>query len=285
MPQANEISYVTWLKTATDRLRLAKINSLEPRLDAELILSHALGIERLKLHLNPSTKLLPKIKDKADRLLQLRLTGYPIAYILGYKEFYGRNFFVTPDVLIPRPETEELIKISLQKLQTWPNNTTIKLADIGTGSGAIGLTIALENKNIYKLDLIDISNQALQICQKNANLYSVTNTKFIQSNLLKNCRQKYHLITANLPYVDRNWEFGHEIKHEPAIALFAENDGLELIFKLIDQIAAQKNLEPNGWLVLESDLIQQPAIAKKLAQANFDKISHSGFVTSANFKN
>ena len=281
---ASKINRTTWLKNATDRLRLARINSLEPRLDAELILSHVLNIKRLELHTNPLTELPPKIQTKADHLLELRSTGYPLVYILGYKEFYGRNFLVTPDVLVPRPETESLVEIALQKLQNWPKNTTSKIADIGTGSGAIGLTLGLESKCHCQIDLIDIGPKALQVCQKNADLYSVLNTKFVQNNLLENCNKKYHLIAANLPYVDRTWQFGDEIKHEPAIALFAEKNGLELIFKLIDQIVNQQNLESNGCLLLESDPIQQPAIAAKLTQAGFDKITHSDFVTVATWR-
>lgn len=274
-----------WLNDATKQLKQAKINSLSPRLDAELILAKALNLSRIELHLASNQTLTEDKQQQANQLLSQRLQHYPLAYLLGSKEFYSRTFIVSPAVLIPRPESETLVDISLSLIQTRLQKTKLSLADVGSGSGCLGLTLALELERLgrgFNLDLIDISAEALEICHKNKTKLQVLNTKFIQSDLLDKSLGTYDLIIANLPYVDPKWSFiGQEIQHEPNRALFADDNGLALINKLIAQINQKKQLKDKGFLVLESDPSQQTEIRLKLQQSNFKNIGHSGYATWA----
>jgi release factor glutamine methyltransferase len=151
------------------------------------------------LHAHPAYELTESEQKLAEDYLKRRQNHEPVAYILGSKEFYGREFVVTPDTLIPRPETEAIIdlvkELSLEKL---------KILDVGTGSGCIAITLKLE---LPESDVmaVDISEKALVVAEKNAdNLHA--NLEFKQSDLLKNVDEKFDIIVANLPYVDKNWE-------------------------------------------------------------------------------
>ena len=163
------------------------------------------------------------------------------------QDFYGRDFIITPDVLIPRPETEMMIDTALNIMgkpflpgvkpsePQLPEDITI--LDVGTGSGCIAITLDLLLPQA-KIVATDISDKALIIAQKNASEFGAE-VEFLQSDLLKNVKVKPDLIVANLPYVDENWDWVDEeaLSKEPALALYAKDGGLELIFKLIDQVA------------------------------------------------
>jgi release factor glutamine methyltransferase len=185
-----------------------------------------------------------------DSFAARRAEGEPLAYILGYREFYGRRFFVTPDVLIPRPETETIIDI-VKDLK--PE----KILDVGTGSGCIAITCALETD--AQVDAVDISDDALRIAQRNA-AHHGAKVNFHKSDLLSNFQPDPNtLIIANLPYVDVNWDWlDHQsLDHEPSLALYAEQQGLALIYKLIDQYP-----DNAAGLILEADPCQHDAIIK-----------------------
>jgi len=234
----------SWLKrTAT--------SSSVARLDYELILAHALGKERVFLYAHPEYELGETEERSADEMLARRAQHEALAYILGYKEFYGRRFEVTSDVLIPRPESEEIINLA-KELK--PH----KILDIGTGSGCLAITMKLECPDV-EVTAVDISPKALKIAKKNAkNLGAKVN--FLESDLLDAVRnERFDLIVANLPYVDREWEWlSPELEYEPDLALYAEEGGLAIIKSLI--LAAKQNLSENGKLILESDLSQHEAI-------------------------
>lgn len=268
-----------WLAKASQDL---KELSSTPRLDAELILGLVLNCSRSHLHAHPEQALSSDELKKAQELLNLRKDHYPIAYILGKKEFYGRDFQVSEAVLIPRPETEELISIVLQICQKNKLQSP-QILDVGTGSGAIGLTLACELKECgAQATLSDISPSALGICRHNQEALKIVNTKIVQSDLLEKINQKYDIIVANLPYVDPSWEVGLELKHEPQNALFAEQGGLFLIDKLIDQIVAKNTLKAGGVLVLESDPEQHQAIKNSTESSGyFQKIYHQGYASVA----
>ena len=237
-----------WLSQAEKRLRDADIPSA--RLDAELVLSHSLGRNRTWLAAHADDEVFASKSSEAEAHLAEREKRIPLAYLLGYKEFYGRRFTVTSDTLVPRPETETLVEL-VKKYELGG-----KVIDVGTGSGCLGLTIALETDS--ELVLCDVSDVALEIAQKNATYLDVKNVVFMHSNLLLDVHEKFDLIAANLPYVDRDWQRSPETEHEPALALFADDGGLELIKKLIDQ--APEHLNPGGHLLLEADPEQHQAI-------------------------
>ena len=271
-----------WLASASKEFSTAQIPSA--RLDAELILCHMLGVDRTWLIAHGDQSLARAalsntkgvhpggIKKYGEDLVLRRLKRTPMAYLLGYKEFYGREFIVNRHVLIPRPETEVLVDMAKK------HNLTGNLLDVGTGSGAIGLTLWHELDNV-SVTLSDVSEEALEVAAKNAKKLKVKSITFTQSDLLEQWNDKesstqFETIVANLPYVDGSWERSPETNHEPRLALIAQDGGLELIKTLIDQAA--QLIAPGGHLLLESDPEQQNDIVKYSAES-FKQIDRMGY--------
>lgn len=257
-----------WLISASNRLTEAYISTA--RLDAEIILAHAIGKNRTYLHAHPEQRLTADQLTDADRQLKLRAKRMPIAYIAGYKEFYGRRFVVTRDTLIPRPESEAVIE-SLKKVLTpiSPFSTpNPRLVDIGTGSGCIGITVKLEF-DYLNVTLTDISAAALKIAAKNAESLSADVT-IVQSDILKELPGKTDIILANLPYVDPVWERSADTHYEPDLALFASDHGTSLIKKLFAQ--APRALSTGGFIIIESDPEQHEELAAYAQQYSFERI-------------
>ena len=252
-----------WLKIATKSLKTANIPSA--RLDAELILANTLRKNRTYLHAHLDEEIDPRRFDIANARLDLRLDRVPIAYILGYKEFYGRRFTVSPSVLIPRPESEDLISLFLEL--TASEIAEKVLIDVGTGSGCLGITAKLERSNLSVI-LSDISKPALNIAEKNANALNA-NVHIQQQSLLNGQLRPVDYIFANLPYVDKNWDVSPELQYEPEIALFAEDEGLKLILQLISQ--APRCLTPEGLLFIEADPQQHNRIIDEAMKNGFVK--------------
>ena len=251
-----------WLANAYKKLDDKKIDSA--RLDADLILSSAIDKKKDFLRAHPELNLDKNTIDIANLYLKRRLEREPLAYIFGYKEFYGRTFKVNSNVLIPRPESESIIEVC-KKL----HSSNIKnIIDIGTGSGCLGITLKKELFDV-NVTLSDISSKALDIAKDNANSLQA-NVDITNGSLLENNPNKYDLIVANLPYVDKEWEdISPELDFEPKNALFADKSGLEIIFNLISQCS--KNLNKNGFLVLESDPCQFQDIEKFASKYNLNK--------------
>ncbi len=252
-----------WLKIATKSLKTANIPSA--RLDAELILANTLRKNRTYLHAHLDEEIDPRRFDIANARLDLRLDRVPIAYILGYKEFYGRKFTVSPSVLIPRPESEDLISLFLEL--TASEIAEKVLIDVGTGSGCLGITAKLERSNLSVI-LSDISKPALNIAEKNANALNA-DVHIQQQSLLNGQLRPVDYIFANLPYVDKSWDVSPELKYEPEIALFAEDEGLKLILQLISQ--APRCLTPEGLLFIEADPQQHNRIINEAVKNGFVK--------------
>ena len=252
-----------WLKIATKSLKTANIPSA--RLDAELILANTLRKNRTYLHAHLDEEIDPRRFDIANARLDLRLDRVPIAYILGYKEFYGRRFTVSPSVLIPRPESEDLISLFLEL--TASEIAEKVLIDVGTGSGCLGITAKLERSNLSVI-LSDISKPALNIAEKNANALNA-DVHIQQQSLLNGQLRPVDYIFANLPYVDKNWDVSPELQYEPEIALFAEDEGLKLILQLISQ--APRCLTPEGLLFIEADPRQHNRIINEAVKNGFVK--------------
>ena len=250
-----------WLKIATKSLKTANIPSA--RLDAELILANTLRKNRTYLHAHLDEEIDPRRFDIANARLDLRLDRVPIAYILGYKEFYGRRFTVSPSVLIPRPESEDLISLFLEL--TASEIAEKVLIDVGAGSGCLGITAKLERSNLSVI-LSDISKPALNIAEKNANALNA-DVHIQQQSLLNGQLKPVDYIFANLPYVDKSWDVSPELQYEPDIALFAEDEGLKLILQLISQ--APRCLTPEGLLFIEADPQQHNRILDEAVRNGF----------------
>lgn len=220
-------------------------------LDSELTISHVLNLSRLELITKDEDFVTKEQQNLIDELISRRISGEPLAYLLNKKEFYGRDFYVDDSVLIPRIETESIIFDLPQ------DNRPKKVLDIGTGSGCIAITIKLEKPD-YIVDALDISENALKTAELNAKKLNA-NVHFFHSNLLSNVKDKYDLIIANLPYVDDSWNIDlNALSYEPSFALFAKREGLDLIYKLLDEV--DKIANQNALLYLESDETQIPKI-------------------------
>jgi release factor glutamine methyltransferase len=233
--------------------------------DAELLLLHTLQISRVTLIAHPGDELSASGRTAYEDNVARRLHHEPIQYITGHQEFYGLNFHVTPAVLIPRPETEHLVEATLQRL---PANYPLKIADIGTGSGAIAIALAAHLPEAA-ITALDISPEALAIATTNAREHNLAGRiRFLQSDLLSALDpepETFDAIVSNPPYVaetDRDTLHPQVRKYEPATALFAGETGLDIYRRLIPQ--AYSALKPNGLLALEIGHDQQAAIAALL---------------------
>lgn len=249
-----------WLAEATRQLVFNNVPSA--RLDAELLLAHTLRQPRTWLHGHGDEPLTDRMVEIANARLDLRLDRVPVAYIIGHKEFYGRRFKVTTATLIPRPESESLIELlngALPKNESLLNERALRLVDVGTGSGILGITAKLEHPDL-DVTITDISRHALKVAGENAVALHAEVTS-LQSNLLAEYPFVADIILANLPYVNPEWERSPETEHEPASALFAENNGLALINELLLQ--TRTKLANGGKIILEADPEQHADIIKE----------------------
>ena len=220
-----------------------------------------------------------------ESLISNQLSNQPKAYQDGFQDFYGRDFYVTPDVLIPRPETEQIIdtiltlagKPFLKGVKPKPRILPKKpiILDVGTGSGCIAITLKLVLKEA-RIYATDISKKALKIAQKNALKFGVDPTLFIISNLLENVKFTPDVVIANLPYVNENWTWldKESLSYEPREALFAEDGGLKLIKELISQ-SKNKKIK---YLVLEADPSQHEEITKFAKNNDYKLNDTRGFI-------
>jgi len=216
-----------------------------PRLTAEVLLSHALKRERVYLYAHSDEELAEVAWIHYGRYLHERLNGKPTQYITGHQEFYGRDFRVTPDVLIPRPETEHLIQASLTRIR--PGDIVL---DVGAGSGAIAITLALETK--AHVFATDISTAALSIAAANARNFSAPVSFFASDLIDAIAPQSVDVLVSNPPYVPKTDHpaLQREVRdYEPHVALFAGSTGLEIYERLIAD--APRVLRPGGWFLVE----------------------------------
>ncbi|MCA9890003.1 MAG: peptide chain release factor N(5)-glutamine methyltransferase [Anaerolineae bacterium] len=217
------------------RSRLAHLPT--PRLDAEWLLCHVLDVPQSYLIAHSTDTLPHNQRAQFDQLIARRASGEPVAYIIGEVGFYGRTFAVSPAVLIPRPETERLIEVALNLLNRWPQPI---IADIGTGSGAIAVTLATEcpQAAVYATD---ISPEALEIARQNAARHQV-DVAYSQGDLaeplLSMLPKQVNLLVANLPYIASDEVPTLDVsQHEPTLALDGGPDGLDLVRRLLGQVS------------------------------------------------
>ncbi len=205
----------------------------------EILLRHYLKMSRSTLFASFHDEIPKEALKQFERAVHLHGEGEPIQYIMGYEEFYGRRFHVNREVLIPRPETEELIFNSLQRMDKRFGGQDLKLVDIGTGSGAIAITMKLERPAI-QVTATDIAKESLQVAEKNAeNLQA--ELRFVEGDLLEPFigREKFDVILSNPPYIPISDKESMSVvvtEHEPHRALFAGEDGLAIYRRLMEQL-------------------------------------------------
>ena len=260
---------------AQDRLALGS-HPERARLDAETLLLHILqqfrpDYNRAWLHAHRNTGLISRFHQRLSELVTRRVAGEPIQYITGECEFYGLPFKVTHEVLIPRPETEHLVEKVLKLSDHFERP---RMVDIGTGSGAIAITLA-HKLCAAEVVATDISKSALAIARENATLNHVSERiRFLQGDLLGPLAgERFEIVASNPPYVpepDRPNLAVEVREYEPALALFAGEDGLDIYRRLIP--AAHAALVPGGFLVVEIGFSQAAAIHRLLASNGFTAI-------------
>lgn len=267
----------TALKEGIAKLRAAHVDSYT--LAAELLLLHVLGQNRTWLYTHPEDLLSEENTQRFFAIIERRAAGEPTQHLTGKQEFWSLEFEVTPDVLIPRPETEHLIEVALDRLalrelragrkQTL-SGEGLQIIDVGTGSGCLAIALAKELPEA-QVTGTDISEKALAVAQRNATKHAVTNRLcFLQRNLLQGFAGKYDLIVSNPPYIGRREQetLQREVRdHEPEIALYGGEEGYELYADLIAQ-AAQTVIR-GGLLILELGHNSLPAVQPLLDAPNW----------------
>ena len=255
------------LLAASQRLRG---NSDSARLDAEVLLAAVLNRPRSYLHAWPERTLEPEQAACFAAWLERRLNGEPVAYLLGRREFWSLELEVTPDTLIPRPETELLVELALERA---PADQPVTIVDLGTGSGAIALALATERPQA-RIVATDQSLAALTVARRNAQRLNLVKVDFRQGDwCIPLTGDRFDLIVANPPYVavtDPRWRRS-ELRFEPSDALIAGPDGLDALRTIITQ--APDHLKPGGWLVLEHGYDQGEAVSALLRARGFGEVT------------
>lgn len=234
-----------------------------PRLDAEVLLGHVLGLDRLGLYMDLERPLIRQEIDNYRQLISKRGKRIPLAYIVGFREFYSLKFKVTPDVLIPRPETELLVDKAITLAKAWESP---HILDVGTGSGIIAISLARALSKA-RVVAVDISNKALAVAEENARIHGVTQQlRFLRSDLTKELAdERFNLICSNPPYIPSNEmpRLQQEVGKEPVLALDGGQQGVEVYKRLLS--VARNHLIPGGYMILEigwdqNKLLQQLAV-------------------------
>jgi release factor glutamine methyltransferase len=264
------VSAATLSELLADAARRLAAISETPRLDAEVLLAAALERPRSYLHAWPEQTPEPEQSARFTAWLERRRTGEPIAYLLGRREFWSLELEVTPDTLIPRPETELLVELALARL---PADRAITVADLGTGSGAIALALAVE-RPLARIVATDRSPAALTIARRNARRLDIGHVEFREGEwCVPLGNERFDLIAANPPYVaaaDPRWRQG-ELRFEPPAALVSGADGLDALRAIIGQVPDY--LKPGGWLLLEHGYDQGETVPALLGERGFGAVS------------
>jgi release factor glutamine methyltransferase len=251
-----------------------------PELDAQVLLAHVLGRERTWLLAHLETIPSPAQETALETDVRRLEEGTPLPYVLGRWEFFGLDFEVTPDVLIPRPETELLVETALHWLRNHPSGSGQRLLDVGTGSGCIAVSLAVHAPEA-RVTATDLSAAALEVALRNAARHGVQDrVRFLQCDLLTPVEipdtdlppaaldpAAFEIVTANLPYIPSDTLTGLDVyRHEPTLALYGGPDGLELIRRLLDALGERMLPDCLALLEIESSLGRA---ARALAEAAF----------------
>jgi len=261
-----------WITLAVDRLEQVGVGSA--RLDADLILAHILCVPREQVLTHPEDSL-PRAKvTEANRLLAARLERRPLVHLTGQREFYGLNFKITPEVLTPRVETEDMVEVVIKSA---PKNG--HLLDVGTGSGAIAIAIKKHRSDLL-VTASDVSHEALEVAKRNARKHA-TQIKFVQSDLFSAVSGQFDVITANLPYLRDDAELMPEVGYEPKVALLGGTDGLELYRIFIGSI--KSHLKTGSFVLIEADPWQHADIIKLARPVGLNVLKDDYFILTLKF--
>jgi release factor glutamine methyltransferase len=268
---AGNLTSGTLLAQGVEQLRNAggpDSDDASNHLDAEVLLAHALSMSRTQLRMHPENVPSHERARRYAELVNRRAAGEPVAYILGYRDFWTLRLAVNPEVLIPRPETELLVERALALGPSGP----ARIADLGTGSGAIALALASERPE-WTVLATDISDGALRTAQGNATMHGLGRIELLKGRWFDPlASRRFDLIVSNPPYVaeaDRALQAA-ALRHEPRIALAAGPDGLSALREIVH--SAPHYLERRGWLLLEHGFDQAAAIARELVVRGFGHV-------------
>jgi len=262
---------MTTIKSAlAEATRTLSEHSGSPMLDAEVLLCRVLEKPRSYLRAWCDKALEPGQLSRFHALIQQRQQGIPVAYLTGEREFWSRNFTVTPDVLIPRPDTERLIELSLELI---PANKPCTIIDLGTGSGIIAITLAAQCPSAHVF-ATDFSSTALAVAKLNADKHHINNISFCQSDWFANVppEAQFDLIISNPPYIaenDAHLQQG-DVRFEPKSALIATDQGLGDIKTIAG--TARRHLKPGGHLLIEHGYNQQHAVQGIFKNFGYEEI-------------
>ncbi|WP_027339904.1 peptide chain release factor N(5)-glutamine methyltransferase [Halonatronum saccharophilum] len=244
-----------------------------PRLDAEIMLAQILNMSRVNLYVNFDKPLTKEEVDRYREMIIARSKGIPVAYIIGEQEFMSLDFSVNEAVLIPRPETEHLVEGILDRLEDYKGDEPLKVCDIGTGSGAIIISLVKLSKRRMEGIGVDISKDALEVAKQNASKHNLDqDIDFRLGNLLEPISERVDVLVSNPPYIPTKdiEELQKEVKKEPLGALDGGEDGLDYYRQIIDE--APKKLRPSGIIGFEVGIGQAKDVASLLKEAGFSEI-------------
>ncbi len=261
------LTYRTLLDSATKTLYEATDT---PRIDAEFLMQHAVGQSMAWIISYGDSPAATEHIKTFNRLIDERANGVPVAYLMGHKEFWTLKLKVNSSVLIPRGDTEVLVEQALERISATAKS---RVLDLGTGSGAIALSVAKERPEALVL-AVDKHAEAIEVAQKNAKLNEISNVEFAQSDWYSTLAdERFDLVLSNPPYVAPNDEHlsRGDLRFEPVTALVAGNSGMADLNQIIE--GARSFLKPNGWLILEHGYQQHQAVANKLRESGFVNLS------------
>ncbi|WP_438971451.1 peptide chain release factor N(5)-glutamine methyltransferase [Methylophaga sp.] len=247
--------------------------SISPDVDAQVMLCHVMQCNPTRLHVSPELELDDEQWQQFSHLIDRRKQGEPVAHLTGSRGFWTLDLLVDKSTLIPRPDTELLVSLALSKIQPQMN-----VIDLGTGTGAIALSLAAEKTSI-QVTASDYSFAALQLAKKNARKHALDNVSFINMSWLAGFQPgSFDLVVSNPPYIEKldpHLTQG-DVRFEPVSALVSGEDGLDDIRQIVTQAA--KCLKQHGWLLIEHGFDQSARVQQLFADAGFDKISaHQDF--------
>jgi len=245
----------------------------DARRNMQLMICHQLDCSKIQLYTRFDQPLAEEHLVPLREKLKLRGEGTPLQHLLGTVEFYRREFKTDGRALIPRPETEELVEIVLEEISNKPELGTLKILDMGCGSGVIGLSLAAELGVRAEVTCIDTSEEALALAQENAALLEIKNVTFLQGNLFSSNSESYDVIVANLPYVpeDDRPSLAPELAHDPDLALFGGKDGLDILKVFIHE--SQNHRNNPSICALEIGIGQSTQVEQMLADAGYHDIN------------